>query len=235
MGLVHVALVVLNLLSAGQSAPVTSCESLLQPLEIQGRDQLLGRWTYIGESTDIPGSRTLTKMIVQTSWLNITAGDSNDTINTVQNQKAMGLCLTLSYKQTLKNNTISMEQPYPGSAILLNTGCPDCLVFYSNYTIGESTYKGVQLLSRRPKVSITEMEEFRKQIMCLNLPKPAVLDPEKGFCFEEPQGMSFDLTDSFNSMSSDQLNKLDKLFRSEGGVQTIMDMISSAVDQVNPH
>ncbi|XP_023127984.1 uncharacterized protein LOC111569820 [Amphiprion ocellaris] len=232
MGLVHVALVVLSLLSAGQSAPVTSCESLLQPLEIQGRDQLLGRWTYIAESTDIPGARTLTKMLIETTWLNITAGDNNDTINIVQNQKTMGLCLSVSSKLTLKNNTISREQPYPGSAILLNTGCPDCLVFYANYTIGQSTYKGVQLLSRRPKLSDTEMEEVTKQMMCLNLPKPVVLDPEKGFC-SESQGRTFDLTDTINSMGSDQFSKLDKIFQSEGGVQTLMEMITSAVARIN--
>ncbi len=40
MAFIHVAVVVLSLLSAGQSAPVTGCESLIQPAEIQGRDQV---------------------------------------------------------------------------------------------------------------------------------------------------------------------------------------------------
>lgn len=40
MGFIHVAVVALSLMSAGQSAPVTDCESLIQPAEIQGRDQV---------------------------------------------------------------------------------------------------------------------------------------------------------------------------------------------------
>ncbi len=40
MRLIHVAVAVLCLLSAGQSAPVTSCEKLIQRIEIQGRDQV---------------------------------------------------------------------------------------------------------------------------------------------------------------------------------------------------
>lgn len=40
MGFIHVAVAVLSLLSGGQSAPVTSCENLIQPIQIQGRDQV---------------------------------------------------------------------------------------------------------------------------------------------------------------------------------------------------
>lgn len=40
MEFVHVVLAVLSLLSVGHSAPATNCESLTQPLEIQGRDQV---------------------------------------------------------------------------------------------------------------------------------------------------------------------------------------------------
>lgn len=40
MGFVYVAVAALSLLSVGQSAPVTSCESLIQTVEIQGREQV---------------------------------------------------------------------------------------------------------------------------------------------------------------------------------------------------
>ncbi len=42
---------------------------------------------------------------------------------------------------------VSPAQPVNVSEVLLHTGCPDCVVVYSTYTIGESTYTGVQLLS----------------------------------------------------------------------------------------
>lgn len=38
----------------------------------------------------------------------------------------------------------------------------------------------LHLSGRRNNVSAAEMEEFNKQVQCLNLPPPAVLDPEKG-------------------------------------------------------
>ncbi|XP_008274205.1 uncharacterized protein LOC103353161 [Stegastes partitus] len=237
MELVHVAVVVLSLLSAGQSSPVTSCESLTQPLDFQGRDQLLGRWTYLGESTDMLGTRALTKMFMETSWLNFTAGDNSDTINTFQSQKMLGLCFSVSYKHTLKNNTLSMVQPYSGSGILLNTGCPDCLVLYSNYTIGQSSYKVLQLLSKRAKVSAAELEEFKKQAECLSLSSPVFLDSEKGFCSDESvsQQKTIDLSDTMNNITSDQLSQLDKILRSQGGVKTLMEMLTSAVGQINPN
>lgn len=40
MWFIHIVVAVLGLLSTGHSAPVTSCESLIQPIEIQGRDQV---------------------------------------------------------------------------------------------------------------------------------------------------------------------------------------------------
>lgn len=38
----------------------------------------------------------------------------------------------------------------------------------------------MHLSGKRNKVSDAELEEYKKQVQCLNLPEPAVLDPEKG-------------------------------------------------------
>lgn len=40
------------------------------------------------------------------------------------------------------------DEPFNVSGILLNTGCPDCLVFSANTTIGTNTFSGLQLLSK---------------------------------------------------------------------------------------
>lgn len=99
----HVAVAVLSLLSLGQTAPTTNCESLTQQIQMPGRDQvrsseglqvflylqgwckqprihvshhvsqLLGRWNYIAESTDMRGSKELLEMSRGTVWLNYVA------------------------------------------------------------------------------------------------------------------------------------------------------------------
>ncbi|XP_040001070.1 uncharacterized protein LOC120799781 [Xiphias gladius] len=232
MAFVHVAVAVFSLLSVGQSAPVTGCESLIQPIEIQGRDQLLGNWTYLAESTDITGSKFLTKMFVESAWGKITAGDESDAINHYQAQKMFGQCFSITIKLILENSTLSMVQPYTASAILLNTGCTDCLVLYSKYTTGGGNYSGLQLLSRRSKVSAAELQEFMKQVECLNLPSPAILDPEKGFCPDESPSQeteTIDVTSLMNDMGSDVLNLFSKITGRDGGLNMLIKLLSSDI------
>ncbi|XP_051241617.1 uncharacterized protein LOC127355148 [Dicentrarchus labrax] len=232
MVFIHVAVAVLCLLTGGHSAPVTSCEDLIRPIEIQGRDQLLGKWTLVSESTTVPGSKMLTKMLVESAWVKVTVADESDALSVFQAQKMFGRCFTLTSKMTLKNSTLSMVRPVTATQVLLNTGCPDCLVVYSNYTIGESIYSGLQFTSRRRKVSAAELEEFKKQVDCLNLPSPAILDPEKGFCPDESPSQeteATDLTNVMNEMGSDTFSLLERLFNSTDAVNAIFRMISSSV------
>ncbi|XP_062284719.1 uncharacterized protein LOC133990415 isoform X2 [Scomber scombrus] len=159
MGLVHVILAVLSLLTVGQSAPVTSCESLTKQVEIKGRNQLLGKWMHIGESTTIAGFKLLTKAFLETSWAHVSAADESDAINVFQSRKMLGDCFTATTKMTLENNSLYMVNPISVPEVLLSSGCPDCLVLQTNYTFGGSTYKGLQLLSRRARVTDAEMDE----------------------------------------------------------------------------
>ncbi|XP_022614398.1 uncharacterized protein LOC111231542 isoform X2 [Seriola dumerili] len=193
MGFLYVAVAVLSLLSVGQSAPVTDCESLVRPLEIQGRDKLLGKWMYIAESTNVTGSKLLTKMAVESSWGRITAANESDAIDHYQAQKMFGQCFTLRTKLTLRNSTLSM--------------------------------------GRRGKLSDAELQEFMKQVECLNLPSPAILDPEKGFCpdeFPSQETETIDLTDFMNDMGSEIVNLFDKIMSSGDGLETLIKLISSS-------
>ncbi|XP_026026535.1 uncharacterized protein LOC113024095 isoform X2 [Astatotilapia calliptera] len=128
MEFVHVAVAVLGLLSLGHSAPVTSCENLIQPREIHG-NQLVGKWTQIAESTGIPGSKMLTKMLVETAWMNITAANEANTFNNLHIQKMMGMCFTLKTNMTLVNNTFNMGRRVKVSAAELEefTKQAECL------------------------------------------------------------------------------------------------------------
>ncbi|XP_034739172.1 uncharacterized protein LOC117951528 [Etheostoma cragini] len=228
MSFIHVAVAVLSLLSSGQSAPVTSCESLIKPIEISGTEELLGKWTYIGESTNIPASKLLTKMFVESARVEITAADESGAINAFQSQKMFGRCFTLTTRMTLANHTLSIVQPFNGSEVLLTTGCPDCLASYINYDIGGRTYSGLQLLSKRNKVTAAELEEFTKQVECLNLPAPSILDPERGFCPDESHSQeteAVDLTNLINGLGTDVFSLFDRIINSQGGMQPLFKMI----------
>ncbi|KAE8300079.1 hypothetical protein D5F01_LYC00214 [Larimichthys crocea] len=200
MGFILIAAAVLSLLSGGWSAPVTNCDNLTQIIEIQGREQLLGKWTYSADSSHEAGSQSLTKLSLGTTWVKYTAAEENDTINVLQSQKMFGTCLGLRYSMTLENNTLSVEDPLTASMVLLSTGCPDCLVIASENTFGRSAYDSLMLLTRRNNVTAAEMEEFNKQAECLNLPSPVFLDSKKGFCTEESL---YQKTENLTSIASD--------------------------------
>ncbi|XP_035031894.1 uncharacterized protein LOC118120752 [Hippoglossus stenolepis] len=229
MEVVYVAVAALSLLSVGQSAPVTSCETLIQPVVIQGRDQLLGKWIYIAESTTFPGSRLLTDRFLESGWGKTTAANESDAINHYQVQKMFGRCFSVRTKLTLQNSTLYMVKPYSSAVTLLNTGCFDCLVFHSRFTLGGSTYIGLQLLSRRSGVSVAEKEEFIKQVECLNLPAAAFMDPEKGLCPDDSlaeESETTDLSSAIEDMSSKVLSVLGDIANSEGGMETLIKQIS---------
>ncbi|KAK5866030.1 hypothetical protein PBY51_020250 [Eleginops maclovinus] len=68
-------------------SPVSSCESLIHPIEIRGRELLLGNWTAIAESTDYPEAKLLTNIILESGRLEITAATESDTINVIRSPK----------------------------------------------------------------------------------------------------------------------------------------------------
>ncbi|KAM3624280.1 uncharacterized protein V6R79_021442 [Siganus canaliculatus] len=215
MGFVHAALVVLCFLSGAHSVPVTKCENLTRPIQIQGREQLLGKWIHIAESTNLVGSKLLTKAFVDSSWMKFSAGKESDDLDAIQVQKMFGSCFTVTSKVTVVNSTLYTAQPMITTEVLLNTSCTDCIVVY---TVGDSVLKGVQLLSRRTHVTAAELEEFKKQVQCLNLPSPAILNPDKGLCPEQSLSQDTEVTDLtgvMENMGSEHLSLLDSLFNSD--------------------
>ncbi|XP_077379560.1 uncharacterized protein LOC144020203 isoform X2 [Festucalex cinctus] len=168
------------LLPAGLAAPVTDCGALTRQLQIESRKKFVGVWRYVAESTNMPRSKDLTKMLADNLWGKIYFANESDSFYVFQVKKILGLCHRIISKVTLVNNTLHMERPIPATEVLLTTSCPDCLLLLSNYTIGESAYRGMQLLTKRANVTSAEMEEFKRQAACLNLPSPSILDPDEG-------------------------------------------------------
>ncbi|XP_004065762.1 uncharacterized protein LOC101159415 [Oryzias latipes] len=226
MELIGVALAVICLLSAGQSAPVSNCEELVQHLHLPAREEILGKWVFIGESTDVPSSALMTKMFVDSVWLNLTAADQEDSIMFTQIQKSFGICTRVSSSYTLRNNAFHMVYPIKSRTVLLRTSCPDCLVFNSNFSFGGSLYSNLQFLSRRREVSAAEKEEFKRQTECLNLPQFIFLDSKKELC-PDPSSDSSNSVDLTSKLSLLDFDQLDKTLRNETEVQKLIDMGSS--------
>ncbi|XP_010795905.1 uncharacterized protein [Notothenia coriiceps] len=232
MKCVHVAVAVLSLLSAGQSAPVSSCETLIHPIEINGREQLLGNWTAIAEGTDVPSAKLLTNLLMASVRLNINAANESDAINVMQSQKILGRCYTFTTQMTLVNSTLPLAQPFPRSFVSLRTGCPDCLIASSKFTIGGQTYRVLQLLSRRNTVNADELKEFMRQAECLNLPSPTILDQETGFCPDDSpsiEAATTHLTNSMNDMGSEFSKTLESIINSDADLQNLLNTLRSSV------
>ncbi|RVE76428.1 hypothetical protein OJAV_G00007710 [Oryzias javanicus] len=227
MEFVCVAVTAICLLSAAQSAPVSVCDSLLERLPIRGREEILGKWVHIGESTNLPGSAEMTKMLVDSVWLNLTAAEQEDGIIFSQIQKSFGICSHVTSNYTIRDNAFHLEYPIKVTAVMIRTSCPDCLVSYSNFTLGENEYHSLQLVSRRTEVSAEEKREFQKQVECLNLPQVTFLDSKKELCpdpFTSPNSKSIDVA---NTLRNFDFSQLVKILTSSKAVEKLTDLVSS--------
>ncbi|XP_044044091.1 uncharacterized protein LOC122872221 [Siniperca chuatsi] len=176
-----VAVVVsLSLLSLGHSAPLNSCESLVKPITISKED-MLGRWLYIGGSSDLPGSRSLGHLLTS-AWLDITATSQSNILNVFQTQRMYGKCSSLTYNVTFENSTMSIEQPFYLKEVYLATDCADCLVVYEEVISGTDTFTSLLLFSRRKNVSPAVLEMLKKQAQCLRMPSPIMIDTNYEIC-----------------------------------------------------
>ncbi|XP_040891419.1 uncharacterized protein LOC121180252 isoform X1 [Toxotes jaculatrix] len=172
--------VLLSLLSLGHSAPVSSCDSLVKPITISN-EEMLGRWLYIGGSSDLPGSRSLGHLLTS-AWLDITATTQSNILNLIQTQRIYGECSSLAYNVTFENSTMLIEQPFYLKEEYLTTDCSDCLVVYEKVTSGKDTFTSLLLFSRRKSVSPDVLEVLKKQAECLHMPSPIMIDPNYEIC-----------------------------------------------------
>ncbi|XP_046901612.1 uncharacterized protein LOC124484651 [Hypomesus transpacificus] len=171
---------VLGLLSAGQAAPLT-CEALVKPLENTNLEMLLGKWMVIGETSQVPGSRTLGKLLFSSGCIEFTAtSDSNRVIHT-QIYNTLGVCYSVRFNMTLQDNAMNIA-PLDCVLVLLKTDCPDCLLIQSSCKVAGETFLGLELFSRRRGVTSAELDNFKKQAECLSLHRPLVLSPQNKLC-----------------------------------------------------
>ncbi|XP_037328712.2 uncharacterized protein LOC119218407 [Pungitius pungitius] len=175
-----VAAVVLSLLSVGLSAPLSSCDSLLKPRSVSIED-ILGRWLYIGGSSDLPGSRSVGRLMTS-AWLNVTATAQDNVLHVLHTEAIVGKCFSVHYNMTFENSTLLIEEPFQLKVVYLQTGCSDCLLAREQVVSGNDTFTSLSFFSRRKSVSPAVLEMLKRQAECLQMPSPIMMDPDYEIC-----------------------------------------------------
>ncbi|XP_024863695.1 uncharacterized protein LOC112450823 [Kryptolebias marmoratus] len=184
--------VLLSLLSLGRSAPLSSCDALLKPINIS-KEEMLGSWMFVGVSSDIPGSRSLFYLL-SSVWLNVTPTSKSNVLRIVQSQKVLGKCSSISYDVIFENSTLIIEQPFYLKETYLPTECADCLAIREDITTGNDSFTSLLMCSRSRSISPAAVEMLKKQAECLQMSAPIMSDPTSELCPEDitpTDGISF--------------------------------------------
>ncbi|XP_072319055.1 uncharacterized protein [Eucyclogobius newberryi] len=179
--------VLLSLLSLGHCAPVDVCETLVKPKAVS-HDEMLGKWLYIGATSDLPGSRSLGHLLTS-AWIEGRATSQSNILELIQAQKIYGKCTTLKYNVTFENNILLIEHPFYLKEVYLPTECSDCLVIYETVKSGDDSFESLLLFSKSKTVSSAAMEMVKKQAECLRMPSLLMANPNDEICQEDPSPM----------------------------------------------
>ncbi|XP_008274206.1 uncharacterized protein LOC103353162 [Stegastes partitus] len=171
--------VLLSLLSVGRSAPLSDCDTVLKPVAIS-REYMLGRWLYIGGSSDLPGSRSLGHLM-SSAWVHLSETSQSNILTLTQSQRLYGKCSSLAYNVTFENSIMLIEQPFYLKEVYLTTD-PDCLVAYEEIISGRDTFTSLLMFSRTKSVSPAALEMLKKQAECLGMTPPIIIDPNYEMC-----------------------------------------------------
>uniref|UniRef100_A0A8D3AV78 Apolipoprotein M n=1 Tax=Scophthalmus maximus TaxID=52904 RepID=A0A8D3AV78_SCOMX len=172
------------LMSVSHSAPM-ACEKLVQPLNRLEPHKFQGKWALIADSLNNTASmEALRRRDSITLYFSNSSGDS--TFSFTQINRFGDLCQYLRYNVSVQHNTFNFDVQDHSylTGSFLYTSCPDCVVMQWSLK-SRSRTTSLLLLSRRREVGQKEMEEFREQLRCYQLPTPVVMDPTKDLCPEQ--------------------------------------------------
>ncbi|XP_052327293.1 uncharacterized protein LOC127909489 [Oncorhynchus keta] len=99
-----------------------------------------------------------------------------------------GKCISMTSEITMENNTFTSTGPLLYSLTYLNT-CPDCLLVQQKLSL-VSKYSTLYIFSKRKELTSAELEVFKKQVDCLNLPPAVFTNPQKDSCPDPTQDNS---------------------------------------------
>uniref|UniRef100_A0A8D3AV83 Apolipoprotein M n=1 Tax=Scophthalmus maximus TaxID=52904 RepID=A0A8D3AV83_SCOMX len=173
------------LMSVSHSAPM-ACEKLVHPLEQFEPHKFQGKWSIVAGSLNHTASmEALRRRDSITVYFSNSSGDS--TFSYTQINRFGDLCQYLRYNVSVQHNTFNfdVQDRFELTGTFLYTSCPDCVVMQWSVKSRRRISTDLYLLSRRREVGQKEMEEFREQLRCYQLPTPVVMDPTKDLCPEQ--------------------------------------------------
>uniref|UniRef100_A0A3P9J3M4 Uncharacterized protein n=1 Tax=Oryzias latipes TaxID=8090 RepID=A0A3P9J3M4_ORYLA len=182
--MLHVIFTILLFTPLGFSAPL-DCDKLIQRLDpLNALQHASGRWPLVAGSVKEDSDLFLPLEI--TLSVSLELGKSSFT----QFIRSIPGCGSIASNFTLENNVMKAVIGCNNHTItFFRTSCPDCRLF----TIEARTSRQhFYLFSRRRQLEEKEMEEFRAQVECLNMPPPAVMDPTKDLCPEKDRDPEMD-------------------------------------------
>lgn len=147
---------------------------------------MLGKWFYIGGTSDLPGSRSLGHLLTS-AWIEIRPISQSNILELTQAHKIYGQCSTLKYNVTFENNELVIENPFYLKEIYLPTECNDCLVAYETVESGRDSFTSLLLFSKSRTVSQIALEMLAKQAECLKMSSLLMVSSENEIC---PEGQS---------------------------------------------
>ncbi|XP_069023668.1 saxitoxin and tetrodotoxin-binding protein 1-like [Embiotoca jacksoni] len=174
------ATILLCLMSVSLSAPL-ACEDLVQPVSQLDPQHLEGRWVLVaGSLSYLPFMERLRHRDSSSAHFSSNAGEDN--ISFSRSMRSDNECYSSSYNISLEGSSFTFDN---GSVTttFIRTSCPDCILLSCDVDNGKRQH--FYLFSKRRQLEQKEMEEFRAQVECLNMPPPVVMDPTKELCPEE--------------------------------------------------
>ncbi|MEQ2186328.1 hypothetical protein GOODEAATRI_027482 [Goodea atripinnis] len=177
------AVALLCLLPVSHSAPLT-CEELVRPLVRLDPRHLEGKRALVAGSLSQPQFLERFKQRDSAS-VNFANSTSDTSISYTRSIRLHDNCTYSSYNITLEGSSFTFDGTDKSnlSAAFIHTSCHDCMLMRMNVESGKRVH--FYLFSKRRQLEQEELEEFRAQVKCLNMPPPAVMDPTKELCRDE--------------------------------------------------
>lgn len=177
------ATILLCLVGVSQSAPPV-CEKLVRPLDQVDLHHLEGGLAFVAGSIN---NTLIMEALKQRGSIAAYFSNSSETnLSYTQVNRIAEQCQLRSYNISFQGSTFTLEgnNRFQFNGSFLYTSCPDCAVMRWVVKSTRRQTVDLYLLSRRRRLEQEEMEEFKAQVNCLQLPSPVVMDPSEELCPE---------------------------------------------------
>ncbi len=174
-------------MSVSHSAALV-CEKLVHPLDQLDPHHFEGRWALIAGSLNHPPSMEALRLRDSITMYFSNSSEASN-FSYTQINRFGDQCQYLPYNISVEGSTFTFDvgNRFNLNGYFLYTSCPDCVVMQWVVKSRKRLSVDLYLLSRRREVEQKEMEEFRAQLECYQLPTPIVMDPTKELCPEQPE------------------------------------------------